>query len=121
MWSSRACPTCAPRILGECTGPAMLRAYMTSNLAFMRDHRKDMTAILKITRGVDGGRIFQDDPHVIDAVRALEHLLSGLQTARPAAPRLRPLRHRDRDPRRNRHRAVPAGPGPRARYRQLRQ
>jgi TetR/AcrR family transcriptional regulator, fatty acid metabolism regulator protein len=75
-----------PRIIAESTGPAMLRAYIASNLAFMREHRKDMIAILEITRSADGRRIFQDDPHVIDAVRALEHLLSGLQTAGQLRP-----------------------------------
>jgi hypothetical protein len=52
----------------------------------MREHRKDMIAILEITRSPDGRRIFQDDPHVIDAVRALEHLLSGFQTAGEVRP-----------------------------------
>jgi hypothetical protein len=47
----------------------------------MREHRTDMTAILEITRSADGRHIFQGDPHVIDAGRALEHLLSGFQTA----------------------------------------
>ena len=75
-----------PRIIAESTGPAMLRVYIASNLAFMREHRKDMIAILEITRSADGRRIFQDDPHVIDAVRALEHLLSGLQTAGQLRP-----------------------------------
>ena len=70
-----------PRIIAESTGPAMLRAYIASNLAFMRENRKGMIAILEITRSADGRRIFQDDPHVIDAVRALEHLLTGFQTA----------------------------------------
>jgi hypothetical protein len=64
----------------------MLRTYIASNLAFMREHRKDMIAILEITRSADGRRIFQDDPHVIDAVRALEHLLSGCQTAGQLRP-----------------------------------
>lgn len=75
-----------PRILAESTGPAMLRAYIASNLEFMREHRKDMIAILEITRSADGRRIFQDDPHVIDAVRALEHLLSGFQTVGQLRP-----------------------------------
>ena len=75
-----------PRIIAESTGPAMLRAYIASNLAFMREHRTDMIAILEITRSADGRRIFQDDPHVIDAVRALEHLLSGCQTAAQLRP-----------------------------------
>ena len=75
-----------PRIIAETTGPAMLKAYIASNLTFMREHRKDMIAILEITRSADGRRIFQGDPHVIDAVRALEHLLSGLQTAGQLRP-----------------------------------
>ena len=75
-----------PRVFAESTGPAMLRAYIESNLAFMREHRTDMIAILEITRSADGRRIFQDDPHVIDAVRALEHLLSGFQTAGQLRP-----------------------------------
>ena len=75
-----------PRIIAEPAGPAMLRAYIASNLAFMREHRTDMIAILEITRSADGRRIFQDDPHVIDAVRALEHLLSGFQTAGQLRP-----------------------------------
>ena len=75
-----------PRIIAEFTGPAVLRAYIASNLAFMREHRMDMIAILEITRSADGRRIFQDDPHVIDAVRALEHLLSGFQTAGQLRP-----------------------------------
>jgi AcrR family transcriptional regulator len=71
-----------PRIIAEMSsGPATLRAYIASNLEFMREHRRDMIAILEITRSADGRRIFQDDPHVTDAVRALEHLLSGFQTA----------------------------------------
>jgi AcrR family transcriptional regulator len=75
-----------PRILAESAGPAMLRAYVASNLAFMREHRTDMIAILEITRSADGRRIFQDDPRVTDAVRALEHLLSGFQTAGQLRP-----------------------------------
>ena len=75
-----------PRIVAQSTGPAMLRAYIASNLAFMREHRKDMIAILEITRSADGRRIFQGDPHVIDAVRAVEHLLSGFQTAGQLRP-----------------------------------
>ena len=75
-----------PRIIAESTGPAMLGAYIASNLEFMREHRKDMIAILEITRSADGRRIFQDDPHVTDAVRALEHLLSGFQTAGQLRP-----------------------------------
>ncbi len=70
-----------PRILAESTGPGMLRAYIASNLAFMRDHRNNVIAMVEIARSAEGRRIFYGDTDVVDAVRALEHLLSGCQTA----------------------------------------
>ena len=70
-----------PRILAESTGPGMLRAYIESNLAFMRDHRNNVIAMVEIARSAEGRRIFYGDTDVVDAVRALEHLLSGCQTA----------------------------------------
>ncbi len=70
-----------PRILAESTGPGMLRAYIESNLAFMRDHRNNVIAMVEIARSAEGRRIFYGDTDVVDAVRALEHLLSGFQTA----------------------------------------
>jgi TetR/AcrR family transcriptional regulator, fatty acid metabolism regulator protein len=70
-----------PRILAESTGPAMLRAYITSNLAFMGDHRNNVIAMTEIARSAEGRRIFYSDTDVVDAVRALEHLLSGFQAA----------------------------------------
>jgi TetR/AcrR family transcriptional regulator, fatty acid metabolism regulator protein len=70
-----------PRILAETTGPGMLRAYIESNLAFMRDHRNNVIAMVEITRSAEGRRIFYGDTDVVDAVRALEHLLSGFRTA----------------------------------------
>jgi TetR/AcrR family transcriptional regulator, fatty acid metabolism regulator protein len=70
-----------PRILAESIGPAMLRAYIGSNLAFMRDHRNNVIAMIEIARSVEGRRIFYSDTGVVDAVRALEHLLSGFQAA----------------------------------------
>src|SRR5580700_8813672 len=39
-----------PRILAETTGPATLRAYIESNLSFMREHRNYMAAVLDIAR-----------------------------------------------------------------------
>ncbi len=59
----------------------MLRAYIESNLAFMRDHRNNVIAVVEIARGAERRRIFYGDTDVVDAVRALEHLLSGFQTA----------------------------------------
>jgi AcrR family transcriptional regulator len=75
-----------PRIMAGTTGPGMLRAYIESNLAYMRENRKDLIAVLEIARSADGRRLFYNDSDVVDAVRALEHLLSGFQ----AAGQLRP-------------------------------
>jgi TetR/AcrR family fatty acid metabolism transcriptional regulator len=69
----------------------VLQAYIESNLALMRDHRSNVIAMVKIARSAEGQRIFYGDTDVVDAVRALEHLLSGFQ----AAGRFRP----DFDPR----------------------
>jgi TetR/AcrR family transcriptional regulator, fatty acid metabolism regulator protein len=70
-----------PRALAESTGPAMLRAYIQSNLAFMRDHRNNVIAMIEIARSPEGRRIFSGDTAVINAVGALEQVLSGFQTA----------------------------------------
>ena len=70
-----------PRILAGSTGPGMLRAYIESNLAFMRDHRNNVIAMVEIARSAEGRSIFYGDTDVVDAVRALEHLLSGFQAA----------------------------------------
>ncbi|MGA9775967.1 MAG: TetR/AcrR family transcriptional regulator [Candidatus Dormiibacterota bacterium] len=68
-----------PRILAESTGPGMLRAYIESNLAFMRDHRSNVIAMLEIARSAEGRRVFYGDTDVVNAVGALEHGLSGFQ------------------------------------------
>jgi AcrR family transcriptional regulator len=70
-----------PRILAEPTGPGVLRTYIGSNLAFMRDHRNNVIAMIEIARSAEGRRIFYNDTDVVDAVRALEHVLSGFQEA----------------------------------------
>ena len=36
-----------PRILAESSGPGMLRAYIESNLAFIREHRRQLIAVLE--------------------------------------------------------------------------
>ncbi|MGH9093055.1 MAG: TetR/AcrR family transcriptional regulator [Acidimicrobiales bacterium] len=71
-----------PRILAETTGPATLRAYIESNLAFMREHRNYMIAVLDIARrgGVTtGGQRRVDGRNVDVAVHLLEELLVRLQ------------------------------------------
>jgi TetR/AcrR family fatty acid metabolism transcriptional regulator len=70
-----------PRILAESTGPGMLRAYIESNLTFMGEHRNNVIAMIEIARSAEGRRIFYGDADVVDAVGALEHVLSGLQAA----------------------------------------
>ena len=70
-----------PRVLAESTGPGMLRAYIDSNLAFMGEHRNNMIAMVEIARSSEGRRIFYGDTDVVDAVGALEHVLSGFQAA----------------------------------------
>jgi TetR/AcrR family transcriptional regulator, fatty acid metabolism regulator protein len=70
-----------PRILAEPTGPGALRAYIESNLAFMRDHRNNVIAMIEIARSAEGRRIFYGDTDVVEAVGALEHALSGFQAA----------------------------------------
>jgi AcrR family transcriptional regulator len=79
-----------PRILAESTGPGMLRAYIESNLAFMRDHRNNVIAMIEIARSADGRHIFYRDTDVVDAVSALEHGLSGFQTAGQFRPDFHP-------------------------------
>jgi TetR/AcrR family transcriptional regulator, fatty acid metabolism regulator protein len=70
-----------PRIEAEPTGAGKLRAYIESNLAFMRENRNHVVAIVEIAlnaRAADGSRIY--DPSVQDAgVAALEQLLAYFQ------------------------------------------
>jgi hypothetical protein len=60
-----------PRILAESTGPEMLRAYIESNLEFMRDHRNNVIAMIEIARSAEGRRICYGDTDVVEAVGAL--------------------------------------------------
>ena len=71
-----------PRILAHSTGPAMLRAYIESNLQFMKEHRNHMVAIVEIARNgvsADGRSRFYGDADVDAAVQALEELLARFQ------------------------------------------
>jgi AcrR family transcriptional regulator len=71
-----------PRIFAETTGPATLRAYIESNLAFMREHRNYMAAVLDIARNgglTTDGRQRADGRDVDVATHLLEELLARLQ------------------------------------------
>ena len=71
-----------PRVFAESTGPAMLRAYIESNLAFMRQHRNYMIAVVEILRNGrftthSGRRVDGQDVDV--AAHLLEEQLARLQ------------------------------------------
>ncbi len=82
-----------PRIFAKSPGPGMVRAYIESNLAFMREHRNYLIAVVEIlrhrvaTEGLRGVR----GPNAPGAARPLVDLLARSQ----AAGELRP----DFDPR----------------------
>jgi AcrR family transcriptional regulator len=71
-----------PRVFAESSGRARLRAYIESNLAFMRDHKNSMVAILDIARN---GGVMADGRRRVDgrdagvAVRLLDEELARLQ------------------------------------------
>ena len=71
----------SPRVEAEPTGPGKLRAYIESNLAFMRENRSHVVAILEIAlnaRAADGSRLY--DFSIQDAgVAALQQLLAHFQ------------------------------------------
>src|SRR5487761_1413868 len=71
-----------PRIFAESTGPATLRAYIESNLAFMREHRNYMVAVVEILRSggmTTDGRRRVDGRNIDVATHLLEELLARLQ------------------------------------------
>jgi TetR/AcrR family transcriptional regulator, fatty acid metabolism regulator protein len=79
-----------PRVLAKSTGPEMLRAYIESNLAFMRDHRNNVIAMIEIARSAEGRHVFYGDADVVNAVGALEQALSGFQAAGQFRPDFSP-------------------------------
>jgi TetR/AcrR family transcriptional regulator, fatty acid metabolism regulator protein len=73
-----------PRILAEPPGPGMLRAYIESNIGFMREHPNYMVAIAEIRRSgltADGEEMFFGDANVNEFAGELEALLSKIQGA----------------------------------------
>ena len=72
----------SPRVFAESTGPARLRTYIESTLAFMREHRNSMVAVLDIARN---GGVMADGRRRVDgrdadvAVHLLEEELARLQ------------------------------------------
>jgi hypothetical protein len=73
-----------PRILAQSTGSGMLRAYIESNLAFVREYPNHLIAIVEIARNgvtVDGQRRFYGDADIDEAVRVLTEHLARFQAA----------------------------------------
>jgi AcrR family transcriptional regulator len=71
-----------PRIQAETTGQGMLRAYIESNLAFIRDHRNHMAATLEIARNGATAEMrhrFWGDEEVGKAELPLGRLLARFQ------------------------------------------
>ena len=78
-----------PRILAEPPGPDMLRAYIESNLAFMREHRNYMVAIVDIKRHgltADGEETFYGDANIEECAGELENFLTRIQAAEGLRP-----------------------------------
>jgi AcrR family transcriptional regulator len=90
----------SPRVEAEPTGPGKLRAYIESNLAFMRENRRHMVALLEIAlnaRAADGSRLYDFsiqgtgefragfDPHVMAvAIRAAINAMPAQLARDPA-------------------------------------
>ena len=70
-----------PRISAESTGTGMLRAYIESNLAFMREHRNEVLAIVEIARNTrpPEGRATFGPAVARGGVQALAPLLARFQ------------------------------------------
>ncbi len=78
-----------PRILAEQPGPGMLRAYIESNLGFMREHPNYMVAIAEIARNgltADGQQRFYGDADMAGFARELESALSSIQAGGDLRP-----------------------------------
>lgn len=70
-----------PRILAATSGGGMLRAYVESNLAFMRDHRSHVVAFLDIFFNArdDDGRPLVEEKSLDYMVTSLEQVLAHFQ------------------------------------------
>jgi len=70
-----------PRLEAEPTGAGMLRAYIESNVAFIRENRNHVLAIVEIVfngRGADGRPLY--DPAIrLEGAEALRQLLAHFQ------------------------------------------
>jgi AcrR family transcriptional regulator len=70
-----------PRIEAQTTGPEMLRAYIESNLQFMRDNPKQLRALIEIVRATIAGAKSPFGDNRDGAAHTLAELLTRFQTA----------------------------------------
>jgi AcrR family transcriptional regulator len=83
-----------PRIRVETTATGVLKAYIVSNLAFMREHRNHMVATVEVAQNgitADGQRRFYDDADVGRAERRLADILARFQGAGELRPDFDPV------------------------------
>ena len=70
-----------PRIEAQTTGPEMLRAYIESNLGFIRDNPKQLSALIEIIRATIAGAKSPFSGNRDAGVHILAELLTRFQTA----------------------------------------
>ena len=70
-----------PRIEAQTTGPEMLRAYIESNLGFIRDNPKQLGALIEIIRATIAGAKSPFSGNRDAGVHILAELLTRFQTA----------------------------------------
>jgi AcrR family transcriptional regulator len=75
-----------PRIEAQTTGPEMLRAYIESNLEFIRDNPNQLTAVVEIVRATFAGAQSPFKGNRNGAVQILAELLARFQTDRDFRP-----------------------------------
>jgi AcrR family transcriptional regulator len=75
-----------PRIYSKTTGPEMLRAYIESNLEFIRDNPNQLNAVMEIARAAvaDGKHPFR--PNADAGVRLLAEMLARVQNTGELRP-----------------------------------
>lgn len=70
-----------PRIAAAKTPTAMLRAYLESNLGYLRDHRKELLALLAVRRGGSSAGLRRSLAGLAQALAPLERILRWGQKA----------------------------------------
>jgi AcrR family transcriptional regulator len=79
-----------PRIEAQTTGPEMLRAYIESNLEFMRDNPNQLSAVVEIVRATIAGAKSPFGGNRDGGVHFLAELLTRFQTAGDFRPDFEP-------------------------------